>query len=187
VLKNFNLTKINEYCAENDVVLQLVVANNHTVQARVEGAIGSVKQHSQMSLLYANKPTRFWDDATKDFSIKEVYLWASQDTCGKLETLHDRMQPAFFGTYKTVVVPFGSGRFIAQLPHEHRLVKNGSFGDRFIEGTYLYSDSATPCRIWMFMAASPSNTRSKCKISSPILFNSLSKTRHVLRATRQQC
>ena len=57
------------------------------------------------------------------------------------------MQPAFFGTYKTVAVPFGS-RVIAQLPREHRLVKN----DRFVEGTYLYSHSATPC-IWMFSIA----------------------------------
>jgi len=31
-------------------------------------------------------------------------------------------------------------------------VKNGSFGDRFVEGTYLYSDSATPC-ICMFSIA----------------------------------
>jgi len=61
------------------------------------------------------------------------------------------MQPAFFGTYKTVAVPFGS-RVISQLPREHRLVKNGSFGDCFIEGTYPYSDSATPC-IWMFSIA----------------------------------
>ena len=61
------------------------------------------------------------------------------------------MQPAFFGTYKTVAIPFGS-RIIAQLPREHRLVKNGSFGNRFVEGTYLYSDSATPC-IWMLSIA----------------------------------
>jgi len=60
------------------------------------------------------------------------------------------MQPAFFGTYP-VAVPFGS-RVIAQLPREHRLVKNGSFGNCFVEGTYLYSDSATPC-IWMFSIA----------------------------------
>ena len=113
------------------------------MQARVDGAIGCVKQHSQTSLLHANKPTRLWDDATKDFSVKKVYLWASTDTQGKLQTPHDRMQPAFFGTYKTVAVPFGS-RVIVQLPREHRLFKNGSFGDRFIEGTYLYSDSATP-------------------------------------------
>jgi len=95
-------------------------------------------------LLHANKPTRFWDDANKDFTIKKVYLWASPDTCSKLQTPQDRMQLAFFGTYKTVAVPCGS-RVIAQLPLEHRLVKNGSFGDRLVEGTYLYSDPATPC------------------------------------------
>jgi len=118
------------------------------MQARVEGAIGFVKQHSHTSLLHANKPTRFWDDATKDFSIKKVYLWASTDTQSKLQTLHNRIQPVFFGTYKTVAIPFGS-RVIAQLPREHPLVKNGSFCDRSFEGTNLYSDSATPC-IWMF-------------------------------------
>jgi len=102
--KEFQSEEIREYCADNDVVLQLVVAYNHTMQARVEGAIGCVKQHSRTSLLHANKATRFWDDATKDFSIKRVYLWASTDTQGKLQTPHDCMQPAFFNTYKT----FGS-------------------------------------------------------------------------------
>jgi len=118
------------------------------MQARVEGAIGCVKQHRRTSFLHANKPTRFRNDATKDFSIKKVNFWASTDTQGKLQTPHDRMQPAFFCTYKTVAVPFGS-RIIAQLPREHRLVKNGSFDDDFLEGTYLSSVSATPC-IWMF-------------------------------------
>jgi len=113
--KEFQSQEIRQYCADNDVVLQLVVAYNHTMQARVEGAIGCVKQHSRTSLLHANKPTRFWDDATKDFNIKHVYLWASTDTQGKLQTPHDHMQPAFFGTYKTVAVLFGS-RVIAQLP-----------------------------------------------------------------------
>jgi len=141
--KEFQSERIREY-AENSVVFQLVVAYYHTMQARVEGVIGCNKQHSQTSLLHAGKPTRFWDDTTMDFSIKRVFLWASPDTLGKLETPHDRMQPAFFGTYKTVDVSFGC-RVIAQLPREHRLVKNGSFGDCFIEGTYLYSDSATRC------------------------------------------
>ena len=137
--KEFQSKEIKEYCAENDVVLQLVVAYNHTMQARVEGAIGCIKQHSRTSLLHAGKPTRFWDDTTKDFGIKKNYLWASPDTCGKLETPHDRMQPAFFGTHATVAVPFRC-QVIAQLPREHHLVKNGSFGHRFIEGTYLYID-----------------------------------------------
>jgi len=63
--KEFQSDKIKEYCADNDVALQLVIAYNHTMQARVEGEIGCVKQHSRTSLLHANKPTRFWDDATK--------------------------------------------------------------------------------------------------------------------------
>jgi len=163
--KEFQSDNIKKYCADNDVVLQLVVAYNHTMQARVECAMGCVKQHSRTSLLHADKPTRFWDDATKDFSIKKVYLWASPDTCGKLQTPHDRMQPAFFGAYKTVAVPFG-GRFIAQLPREHRLVKN----DRFVEGTYLYSDSATPC-IWMFSIALQRKIKVQDFKSHPLQFS----------------
>jgi len=58
--KEFQSEEIRQYCADNDVVLlQLVVAYNHTMQARVEGAIGCVKQHSRTSLLHASKPTRF--------------------------------------------------------------------------------------------------------------------------------
>jgi len=55
------------------------------MQACVLGAIGCVKQHSSTSLLHANTPTRFWDNATKYFSIKKVCLWASTDTRGKLQ------------------------------------------------------------------------------------------------------
>jgi len=142
--KKIQSDEFKEFCSENDVVFQLVVAYNHMMEARVEGAIGCVKQHSRTSWFHANKPTRFWDDATIDFSIKKVDLRASPDTRGKLQTPHDCMQPAFFGTYKTVAVPFGS-RVIAELPREHCLVKNGSFGDHSVEGTYLYSHSTTPC------------------------------------------
>jgi len=71
--KEFQSDEIKECFAANDVVLQLVVTYNHTMQACVEGAIGCVKQHSRTSLLHANKPTRFWEDATKDFSTKKVY------------------------------------------------------------------------------------------------------------------
>ena len=89
--KEFQSDEINEYCTENDVVLQLGVEHHHTIQVRVEGAIGCVKQHCPTSLLHANKPTRFWDDTTKDLSIKKVYLWASRDTRGKLQTPHIHM------------------------------------------------------------------------------------------------
>jgi len=89
--KEFQSDEINEYCTENDVVLQLLVEHHHTIQVHVEGAIGCVKQHCPTSLLHANKPTRFWDDTTKDLSIKKVYLWASRDTRGKLQTPHIHM------------------------------------------------------------------------------------------------
>jgi len=41
-VKEFQSDKIKAYCAENNVVFPLVVAYNHTMQARVEGAIGCV-------------------------------------------------------------------------------------------------------------------------------------------------
>jgi len=57
--KKFQSDEITRHCAENDVVFQLVVAYNHTMKARVEGASGCVKQHSRTSLLHVNMPTRF--------------------------------------------------------------------------------------------------------------------------------
>jgi len=55
------------------------------------------------------------------------------------------------------------------LPREHRLVKNGSCGDRFVEGTYLYSDSATPC-IWMFSIALQRKIKAQDFKSYPLQF-----------------
>ena len=48
-----------------------------------EAAIGYVKQHSRISLLRANAPTRWWPDATTDFVIKKNFLWYSQEANGK--------------------------------------------------------------------------------------------------------
>ena len=56
----FQADEIKEYCALNNVVLQLLVAYNHTLQARVKGAIGCAKQHSRTSLLHTSeKYTRY--------------------------------------------------------------------------------------------------------------------------------
>jgi len=123
--------------------------------------------------------------------MKKVYLWASPDTCSKASDTSRWNAAGFSGTHKTIAVPSGN-RVITLLPREHHcLVKNGSFGDCFVEGTYLYSDSATPC-IWMFSIALqrkikvqdlesyplqfPFKDPKIHAISSPILFNSLSKT-----------
>jgi len=114
------------------------------MQCRAEGAIGRSKQHSRVALVCANAPTRFWPDVTIDFTCKKNTLWAKRDEHGDLSTVNNRIQPAFAGSYKTVAIPFGS-RVTGYLPREHPLVKNGSFGDRFVEGIYLRADHDTPC------------------------------------------
>ena len=76
--------------------------------------------------------------------MQEEYPVAKRDEHGELSTANDRMQPAFAGSYKTVAIPFGS-RVTGYLPREHPLVKDGSFGDRFVEGIYLRADHETLC------------------------------------------
>ena len=90
------------------------------------------------------RASRFWPDAAVDFSCKKNTLWAKRDKYFDLSTAINRMQPAFAGLYKTVAIPFGS-RVTGYFPGEHPLVKNGSFGDRFVEGIYPRADHDTPC------------------------------------------
>ena len=141
--KEFVSDEMVTFCTSEKIILQVVVAYNHTMQARVEGAIGYVKQHGRVSMLAANVPTRWWPQATTDFINKKNFLWYSADLKGSLTTAHQRMRPAFAGTRATVAIPFGS-RIVSTIPREHRLVVNGSFGDRFVEGIYLHADHATP-------------------------------------------
>jgi len=110
----------------------------------VEGAMSCSKQHSQFELVCANAPTRFWPDATIDFTCKKNTLWAKRDEHGDGSNANNRIQPAFAGSYKTVAIPFGS-RVTGYLPREHPLVNNRSFGDRFVEGIYLRANHDTPC------------------------------------------
>jgi hypothetical protein len=140
--KEFVSDDMVEYCVQNHIILQTVVAYNHTMQARVEGAIGYVKQHSRVAMLAANVPTQFWPQATTDFVHKKNYLWYSEDTSGKWSTAHQRMKPVRWNT-NTVAIPFGC-RVVSTLPRELRRVVNGSFGDRFVEGIFLHADSHTP-------------------------------------------
>ena len=146
--KEFVSDEMKALCVERGIVLQVVVAYNHTMQARVEAAIGYVKQHSRISLLRANAPTRWWPDATTDFVLKKNFLWYSQEANGKFSTAHQRIQSSFAGTRASVSLPFGC-HITSTIPREHRLVVNGSFGDRFIEGIFLHADQATP-GIWMY-------------------------------------
>jgi len=54
------------------------------------------------------------------------------------------MQTAFAGSYRTMAILLGS-QVAGYIPQEHHLVTNGSFCDRFVDGTYLRADHATPC------------------------------------------
>jgi hypothetical protein len=143
--KEFVSDDMVEYCIQHNIILQTVVAYNHKMQARVEGAIGYVKQHSRVAMLAANVPTQFWPQATTDFVHKKNYLWYSEDASGTwvFSTAHERMQPAYASARDTVAISFGS-RVVSTIPREHRRVVNGSFGDRFVEGIYLHADSQTP-------------------------------------------
>jgi hypothetical protein len=49
--KEFVSDEMVAFCTAEKIVLQVVVAYNHTMQARVEGAIGYVKQHRRVSML----------------------------------------------------------------------------------------------------------------------------------------
>ena len=97
--KEFTSNEMVDYCRDNGIILQPVVAYNHSMQCRVDGAISCSKQHSRVALMTSGKPRRFWRDATLDFTIKKNHLWAKHDEHVDLSTANDRMQPAFAGTH----------------------------------------------------------------------------------------
>ncbi len=135
--------EMKSFCHLHHITLQVVTRYSHTMQARVEGVIGIIKQHSRIALSTANVPTRFWPYATTDFVYKHNFLWCSPDRNGLLSTPQARLQSVFAGTMSTVAHPFGS-RIIARLPKLHSHVIGKSFGHRYAEGIYLCSDDKTP-------------------------------------------
>ncbi len=177
--KEFVSDEMVAFCTAEKIVLQVVVSYNHTMQARVEGAIVYVKQHSRVSMLAANVPTGWCPQATTDFVTKKNFLWYSTNASCSPTTAHQRMQPAFAGTRASVAIPFGS-RIVSTIPREHRLVVNGSFGDRFVEGIYLHADHATPTiRMYDF------GSRSEIRISNHTTLNSHSEINRALCGRHQ--
>jgi hypothetical protein len=57
--KEFVGAKRKAFCHLHNITLQIVASYSHTMQARVEGAIGIMKQYSRIALSTANVPTRF--------------------------------------------------------------------------------------------------------------------------------
>jgi hypothetical protein len=106
--KEFHSEEMLAFCRDNGIIIQPVIAYNHTGMCRVESYIGVVKSHGRVSMLNANVPLRFHGDAVLDFCIKRNFTWYSQKGLIGNTTAHDRMQPAFDNTLKNVCIPFGS-------------------------------------------------------------------------------
>jgi hypothetical protein len=94
--KEFVGAKMKAFCHLHHITLQIVTSYSHTMQARVEGAIGIIKQHSRIALSTANVPTRFWPYATTDFVYKRNFLWCSPDRNGLLSTPPKTSQPGYW-------------------------------------------------------------------------------------------
>ena len=141
-VKEFVSDEMVDFCTSEKIFLQVVVAYNHN--ASPSGRIYRIRQAAHLGIDTRRRRTHArWPQATTEFVTKNNYLWHSADSDGLLTTAHQRMQPAFAGTRAAVATPFGS-RIVSTIPREHCLGVNGSFGDRFVEGIYLYADHATP-------------------------------------------
>jgi len=69
-VKEVTFQEMVDFCSEHNIIVQPVFVN-HTMQCRVEGAVGYSKQHTCVALVCANAPDRFWPDTTVDFTCKK--------------------------------------------------------------------------------------------------------------------
>ncbi len=91
--KEFTCPVMVDLCNANNIILQVVVSYNHLMQDRVEGDIGICRQHTRVALPVTHSPVR----------------------------THERLSPAFAGTFRTVAVPFDVAK-----DKKHRKVTNKS-------------------------------------------------------------
>ena len=73
--KEFVGSKMKDFCHLHHITLQIVTSYSHTIQTRVEGDIGIIKQNSRIDLSTFNTPTRFWPYDTTNFVYNRNYLW----------------------------------------------------------------------------------------------------------------
>jgi hypothetical protein len=102
--KEFVSEEMVTFCTSEKIILQVVVAYNHTMQARVEGAIGYVKQHSRVSMLAANVPTRWWPQATTDFISWRIHcgVEVTELSTNKQHTLSPEKLPLVLGRFARI-------------------------------------------------------------------------------------
>ena len=58
--KEFHSAEMLDFCRDNNIVIQPVIAYNHTAMCRVESYIGVVKSHSRISMLNSHVPMGMW-------------------------------------------------------------------------------------------------------------------------------
>jgi len=92
--KEFTSQEILDFCSENDIILQPVVAIPLSVALKV---ILAAQSNIVESARVRQRASRFWPDAAVDFTCKKNTLWAKRDKYFDLSTAINRMQPAFAG------------------------------------------------------------------------------------------
>jgi hypothetical protein len=70
--KEFHSEEMLTFCRDNGIIIQPVVAYNHTAMCRVESYIGVVKSRGRVGILNASVPLRFHGDAVLDSCIKSL-------------------------------------------------------------------------------------------------------------------
>jgi hypothetical protein len=71
------------FCRDNGIIIQPVVAYNHTAMCRVESYIGVFKSHGRVGMLNANVPLRFHGNAVLVFCINRNFMLVGfeEDDC----------------------------------------------------------------------------------------------------------
>ena len=135
------------FCEQNNIVLQYVMAYNHTMNGRIENCVKIVKSHTRAALSASNAPRNFWPDCTKDVINKYNNL-VKTTAQGALTTPYLRVRPKAVSNRLTdVFVPFGC-KAIGILPKEHPLIKNTSHQNRGFEGIFLRKDDRSE-QVWL--------------------------------------
>ena len=75
--KEFHSEEMLVVGRDNGIIIQPVVAYNHTTMCRVESYIGDKKSHGRVSMLSASVSLRFHGDTVQDFCIKRSFTWYS--------------------------------------------------------------------------------------------------------------
>jgi hypothetical protein len=134
------------FCRKRAIEICPATAYNHTMQARVEGAVRICKEHVRCLLKQSNLPPRFWPFALMHFCRLFNY-WPTATTPPPWETM--RESKFAFDMQRDLKAAWGC-YMLAHLPSEHPLVRlEKTHADRALEGVFLGWHDTTPT-VWMY-------------------------------------